>query len=105
MKFLVLRGKANPGNIDCEYVISDIIEFNNKFTDSLEPLIEFQKDYAYSKFIEMGAKESELDEDVAFFRKNVMMDNGNAFAELCAVYQHTHTYFIFVPLTEVLKFF
>lgn len=97
MKFLVLKGRGNPGNIDCKYSIFDVLEVGKTEVES-----QLRK-YSFRKFYEMGASAKTMREEVYTTKKAVFMNNSVPFCDPVTVYHHTHTYLMFVPMKEVCK--
>jgi hypothetical protein len=96
MRFLVLRGRGNPGNIECRYSIFDVVETSDTNVDN-----QLRK-YSYRTFYNMGARAKTMREMVYKTKKNVPMGDVN-FCDPVDVYHHSHTYLMFVPMSAFLK--
>lgn len=93
MKFVVMKGRdGTPGSVRCDYSIFDIFEVKSKNIKN-----EFKK-YSFEKFGEMGGNVKTMEQDVSFHEKNIYLDDGKLFAEKVMKFQHTHSYFMFIPV-------
>lgn len=46
----------------------------------------------------MGGNVKTMEQDVSFHLKNIYLDDGKLFAEKVMKFQHTHSYFMFIPV-------
>jgi acetyltransferase-like isoleucine patch superfamily enzyme len=96
MRYIVLKGRESTiGSLNCEYSIFDIIEID--YTKDQEEQL---RKYSYRKFHELGAKARTMRKEVSHNKKNITLGDGSMFAEEIDMFQHTHTYFLFVPATN-----
>lgn len=95
MKFVVMKGRdGTPGSVRCDYSIFDIFEVKSKDIKT-----ELRK-YSFRKFHEMGGNAKTMEQDVSFHEKNIYLDDGSLFAEKVMKFQHTHSYYMFIPLVN-----
>lgn len=66
---------------------------------NLEPYEELRK-YSFRKFFEMGAKAKSMRDDVFHYKKTMTFGDGRTFIQGADVFHHTHSFLIFIPLTN-----
>lgn len=98
-KFIVLKGSALPGSVICEYVIHDIVNFEEDNTQK------YMRKFSYRTFYEMGANPREMRKEVSHFRKNIELNGGILLTRNpIDVFQHTKTFLMFVPMKDIVDF-
>jgi hypothetical protein len=98
MKFVILKGYSSATQIACDFNISDVKDFPD------ECVLEYDiKEYAIDFFMNKGAKYNDIISDMFTFKKALILDNKEYFAEPSTAWQYGSTFLIFVPLTEFTK--
>ena len=82
-----------------KFILATIKGFSSQYIDTDYTKGEFNqlRRYFYRKMYEMGANAKTMRNIVSYNKKNLRLDDGRVFSEKVDMFQHTHTYFIFVP--------
>lgn len=94
-KFVVLYGQnSTPGTAGTRYEIFDVVSFDPKRDIQTQ-----MRKYAFRKFYEDGKKANRLRKEIFCRRRNIILHNGNIFAEKIKIFDDeiTNKYYAFVP--------
>lgn len=103
-RYIVIKGRnLVPGRAGCDYSIFDRVSFS-EFA-SVKDQEEQMRKYVFRKFYEVDNKNAaRLKDNVFCRRRNIILNNGEIFAEKIKVFDHEDgTFYGFIPVESFYK--
>lgn len=104
LRFIVVKGRnLVPGRAGCDYSIFDRVSFPE--TLGVKEQEEQMRKYVFRKFYEVDNKNAaRLKENVFCRRRNIILNDGEIFAEKIKIFDHEDgTFYGFIPVEAFCK--